>query len=54
VKKHKLTDLKGLGKEIWKGVDAQEYVDELRSEWQPKKKWTKAQYKRLADKIRKA
>jgi hypothetical protein len=30
VKKCKLTDLKGLGKHIWKGVDAQEYVNELR------------------------
>ncbi|MCK6554062.1 hypothetical protein L6Q96_05690 [Candidatus Binatia bacterium] len=27
-------DLKGLGKEIWKGVDAQEYVSRLRDEWE--------------------
>jgi hypothetical protein len=30
VGKCKLTDLKGLGKHIWKGIDAQEYVNELR------------------------
>ena len=28
-----ITELHGLGKEIWNGVDAQAYVDELRSEW---------------------
>jgi hypothetical protein len=28
-----LSDLRGLGKEIWDGVDAQEYVNQLRSEW---------------------
>ena len=27
-------DLKGLGKEIWKGVDAQEYVNEERDSWE--------------------
>jgi hypothetical protein len=31
--KFKLTDLEGLGKEIWEGVDAQEYVDRLRGPW---------------------
>jgi hypothetical protein len=28
-----IMELHGLGAEIWKGVDAQEYVDELRGEW---------------------
>lgn len=28
-----LLELHGLGKEIWAGVDAQQYVDQLRSEW---------------------
>jgi hypothetical protein len=28
-----LMDLHGLGKEIWEGVDAQAYVNHLRSEW---------------------
>ena len=26
-------DLKGMGKEIWEGMDAQEYVDRERSSW---------------------
>ena len=30
---HSLMELAGLGAEIWHGVDAQEYVDKLRSEW---------------------
>jgi hypothetical protein len=28
-----LLELEGLGAEIWQGVDAQAYVDELRKEW---------------------
>ena len=28
-----LLELEGLGAEIWEGVDAQEYVNELRKEW---------------------
>lgn len=28
-----LLELEGLGAEIWRGVDAQEYVDGLRQEW---------------------
>jgi hypothetical protein len=31
--KRSLLELKGLGAEIWEGVDAQEYVNELRKEW---------------------
>jgi hypothetical protein len=30
---HSLLELRGLGKEIWAGVDAQEYVNRLRDEW---------------------
>ena len=30
---HSILELKGLGKEIWKGIDAQEYVDQERSSW---------------------
>ena len=26
-------ELHGLGAEIWEGIDAQEYVDKLREEW---------------------
>ena len=29
----RLSELRGLGKDIWQGVDAQEYVDQLRDEW---------------------
>lgn len=29
-----LLELRGLGKELWKGEDAQEYVDRLRKEWE--------------------
>ncbi len=28
-----LLELEGLGAEIWQGVDAQAYVDQLRAEW---------------------
>jgi hypothetical protein len=28
----RLSELRGLGKEIWEGVDAQEYVNQLRNE----------------------
>ena len=30
-------DAYGLGKEIWQGIDAQEYVDTLRSEWEQRR-----------------
>jgi len=29
----RISELRGLGKEIWEGIDAQEYVNKLRSEW---------------------
>jgi hypothetical protein len=32
-RKRSIMELHGLGAEIWKGVDAKEYVDELRDEW---------------------
>ena len=31
--KRRLSELRGLGKEIWQSTDAQEYVNQLRSEW---------------------
>lgn len=31
--RHSIMELCGLGAEIWQGVDAQQYVNELRSEW---------------------
>jgi hypothetical protein len=32
-KRRSLREFRGLGKEIWDGIDAQEYVNKLRSEW---------------------
>ena len=32
-KKRSLRELRGLGKEIWTGIDAQDYVDRQRDEW---------------------
>lgn len=31
--KRDILDLRGLGKEIWEGIDAQKYVDEERPSW---------------------
>lgn len=31
--KRSLFELRGVGKEIWKGIDAQAYVNEMRDEW---------------------
>jgi hypothetical protein len=31
--RHGITALRGLGKEIWRGVDAQEYVHQERDGW---------------------
>ncbi|HEY6333445.1 MAG TPA: hypothetical protein VI756_29240 [Blastocatellia bacterium] len=30
---HSLLELEGLGADVWAGVDAQEYVEDLRKEW---------------------
>jgi hypothetical protein len=30
---HSLMELHGLGKDVWVGLDAQEYVNRLRDEW---------------------
>ncbi len=32
-KKHNITELRGCGKKIWRGIDAQKYVNKLREEW---------------------
>ena len=32
-KTHSLRELRGLGKDIWEGVDAQEYINQQRDEW---------------------
>ena len=33
MKKHSILELGGLGKKIWKGIDAQGYVSEERESW---------------------
>jgi hypothetical protein len=30
---HSIMELRGLGKEIWEGIDAQEYVNSERASW---------------------
>lgn len=37
-KTRSLLELEGLGAEIWAGVDAQKYIDELRDEWEVHKR----------------
>jgi len=32
--RYHITDLRGLGKEIWQGVDAQQYIDAERDSWE--------------------
>lgn len=32
-KQRSLLELEGLGAEMWQGIDAQQYVEELRKEW---------------------
>jgi hypothetical protein len=33
LKKRSILEFEGLGAEIWQGIDAQEYLNELRDEW---------------------
>ncbi|HLX39836.1 MAG TPA: hypothetical protein VKR42_04855 [Ktedonobacteraceae bacterium] len=30
---HNITELRGLGKEIWEGVDVEKYINEERNSW---------------------
>ena len=32
--KHRITELEGLGKEIWEGVDVDEYIRQERESWE--------------------
>ena len=34
LRQHSILELQGLGKEIWAGVDALEYINELRDGWE--------------------
>ncbi len=36
-KRHSILELHGLGKEIWQGVDPQDYVNKLRNEWEERR-----------------
>jgi len=31
--KHRITEFKGLGKELWQGIDVEKYIDEERDSW---------------------
>lgn len=31
--KHRITELKGLGKEVWEGIDVDEYIRQERDSW---------------------
>ncbi len=33
LRNHSITELRGLGKELWEGVDAQAYINQIRGEW---------------------
>ncbi len=32
-RRHSILELRGLGKEVWQGIDPKKYIDELRNEW---------------------
>lgn len=36
-RKHSIMDLKGLGADLWEGIDPQEYVNQLSDEWDDRK-----------------
>ena len=31
--RHSILELRGLGKEVWQGIDPKKYIEELRNEW---------------------
>ena len=33
--KHSIRELEGLGKELWEGVDVEEYIRQIRGSWEP-------------------
>ena len=32
--KHSIMEFKGLGKEVWEGIDVEKYIDEERNSWE--------------------
>ena len=47
-----ITELHGLGKEIWEGVDAQNYVEQLRDEWEQREQREQREYPSTSDEVR--
>ncbi len=33
-KKHNIMEFRGMGKEVWEGVDVEKYIDEERNSWE--------------------
>lgn len=33
-KKHSVKELRGLGKELWRGIDVEKYIEEERNSWE--------------------
>jgi hypothetical protein len=31
---HRITEIRGVGKDLWKGMDAQKYIDSERDSWE--------------------
>lgn len=32
--KHRITEMRGLGKDLWRGIDAQDYINAERDSWE--------------------
>jgi len=32
-RRHSIMELRGVGRDIWQGIDPKKYIDELRNEW---------------------
>ncbi len=32
--KHSVTEFRGVGKEVWEGIDVEKYIDEERNSWE--------------------
>jgi hypothetical protein len=42
-KKHKLSEFRGIAPNLLEGMDAQEYVNQLRNEWEDREAWRQSQ-----------
>ena len=34
MRKHRITEMRGLGKDLWRGIDAQDYINLERDSWE--------------------